>query len=218
VCGTTHIGRVRANNQDIFCALELTSPPSQEGVRFSWDSQRHDQEACRCLPWGPRGSLLLVADGMGGGGPAGGEVASRLAVTSTLEAIDRIWNPDGQIIGTAAATAATFAERLRESFVEAHARIQAYAAERPWLHGMGTTATAAGILDRAVVFSHVGGSRAYLTARPAARTYYSRSDLGTGHGRHGDDDPGSGPDEPQAKSPTTGVGHHARPFNSGLAL
>jgi len=118
------------------------------------------------------------------GAPAGGEVASRLAVTSILEAIDRIWNPDGQIIGTAAATAATFAERLRDSFVEAHARIQAYAAERPWLHGMGTTATALASraarwssltsATRAHTYCETSSSYRLLEIRPGYRTWSTR--------------------------------------------
>ena len=154
VWGTTHTGRLRADNQDTFLALELASPPSQESVRLGPDSDVRAQEAYRRLPLGPRGALLVVADGMGGA--AGGEIASRLAVTSVVEAIERIWRED------AASAPTEFAERLRDAFIEAHARIQAYAAERPWLQGMGTTMTAAGVLGSSVAFAQVGDSRAYL--------------------------------------------------------
>ena len=154
VWGATHIGRLRIDNQDTFLALELVSPPSQESVRLGPDSDVRAQEAYRRLPLGPRGALLVVADGMGGA--AGGEIASRLAVTSVVEAIERIWRED------TASTPTEFAERLRDAFIEAHARIQAYAAERPWLQGMGTTMTAAGVLGGSVAFAQVGDSRAYL--------------------------------------------------------
>jgi len=154
VWGMTHVGQVRANNQDCFCAVELPSPPSEEGVRLSWDSETSDREESRRLPLGPRGALLLVADGMGG--VAGGEVASRLAATSVIEAMNRIWHGAGED------PPARFADRLRDSVVEAHARILAYAAERPWLRGMGTTLTVAGVLEHSVVFAHTGDSRAYM--------------------------------------------------------
>lgn len=154
VWGMTHTGRVRNNNQDYFSAFELAVPPSAESPHLDPSSEIEEQEAYRRFTLGPRGALLLVADGMGGA--AGGEVASRLAVTSVLEALERIWQ------GADRDGVPEFAERLKDAFIEAHARIQAYAMERPWLRGMGTTMTAAGILNGAAVFAHVGDSRAYL--------------------------------------------------------
>ena len=154
VWGMTHTGRLRPENQDSFLALELASPPSSESVRLGPDSDIGGQQEYKRLPLGPRGALLLVADGMGGA--AGGEVASRLAITSVGEAVERIWR------GASDSTPVEFAERLKDAFVEAHARIHAYSDERPWLRGMGTTITAAGVLDHSVVFAQVGDSRAYL--------------------------------------------------------
>ncbi len=154
VWGVTHTGRIRAENQDSFFALELASPPSPDSSRIGPRSEIEEGDQSRCLPLGPRGALLLVADGMGGA--AGGEIASRLAITSVVEAIERIWRGGG------ATAHVELAEKLRDSFVEAHARIQAYAEQRPWLRGMGTTLTAAGVLRSTIVFAHVGDSRAYL--------------------------------------------------------
>src|ERR1017187_7533839 len=51
---------------------------------------------------------------------------------------------------------------LLEAFARAHERIQAYAAEHPELHGMGTTCTALVIRERQLYFAHVGDSRLYL--------------------------------------------------------
>ncbi len=154
VWGMTDTGQLRSENQDAFFALELASPPSEKSVRMGPDSDIRDGEVHRHVPLGPRGALLLVADGMGGA--AGGEVASQLAVTAVREAVERIWRSDSK------ATVPEFAERIRDAVVEAHARVHAYAAERPWLRGMGTTMTAAGVLDNAVVFAQVGDSRAYV--------------------------------------------------------
>ncbi len=149
----THTGQRRTDNQDSFFALELPASAPEGSVGFGPESDIQAQEDHRRIHLGPRGALLIVADGMGGA--AGGELASRLAVTSVVEALERTWR------GAEEATE-EFAERLRDSIVEAHARIRAYARDRPWFEGMGTTVTAAGVLGRSVAFAQVGDSRAYL--------------------------------------------------------
>jgi protein phosphatase len=154
VWGVTDIGRIRTGNQDTFLALELTAAAGEEGTRlFPSGADGFQSDAVR-LALGQRGALLLVADGMGGA--AGGDVASRLAVDAVAESmgrggpVERNGNLD------------EFSVRLRDSVVEAHARIQAYAAQRPWLQGMGTTVTAAGVFGGSIVVAQVGDSRAYL--------------------------------------------------------
>jgi PPM family protein phosphatase len=153
VWGVTDTGRMRTGNQDTFLALELT--PSGAVERFGPDSvTTTEPNGSRRLSLGPRGALLVVADGMGGA--AGGEIASRLAVESVAEAMEHTWaegsteDLDG------------FATGLRDAIVEAHARVQAYASDRPWLQGMGTTVTAVGVLDGSIAIAQVGDSRAYL--------------------------------------------------------
>jgi protein phosphatase len=154
VWGVTDTGRVRTGNQDTFLALELTAGPGDSGARLAPPGGNGSQNDVVRLPLGPRGALLLVADGMGGA--AGGDVASRLAADAVAESMARgsPTEPNG--------TLDEFAVRLRDAVVEAHARIQAYAAERPWLQGMGTTITVAGVFGGTIVVAQVGDSRAYL--------------------------------------------------------
>jgi protein phosphatase len=94
-----------------------------------------------------KGRLAIVADGMGG--QEGGQDASRIAV----EAIQKAYSetPDGDPRAL-----------LQAAFQSAHQSIQKYAAEHPWLTGMGTTATAIALVGRELYYSHVGDSRLYL--------------------------------------------------------
>jgi serine/threonine protein phosphatase PrpC len=96
---------------------------------------------------GSKGRLAVIADGMGG--YEGGQEASRLAVETVREVYADVVRDDPHAA-------------LLEAFARAHERIQAYAAEHPELHGMGTTCTALVIRDRQLFFAHVGDSRLYL--------------------------------------------------------
>jgi len=97
-----------------------------------------------------KGSLVLVADGMGG--HAGGEVASRLAANVVQEAYARDTDPDVTVSLTRAMEAANFA-------------IWDRAQNEPELQGMGTTCTAVVIRGDEATFAHVGDSRAYLVRK-----------------------------------------------------
>ena len=102
---------------------------------------------------GERGVLLLVADGMGGGA---GAVASRLATTWIHDLLVAAWSAE------LAHTSDRFAALLASAITQASVRIHRQASEDPALHGMGTTATAVGLIDRHLYLAHVGDSRAYL--------------------------------------------------------
>ena len=154
VWGLSDTGRVRTGNQDTFLALELTSAPGEPGARFEPPSGNGTYNDAVRLPLGHRGALLVVADGMGGA--PGGDVASRLAVDALAESLGRGGPAERN------GSLDDFSVRLRDAVVEGHARIQAYAAERPWLQGMGTTVTAAGVFGGSIVVAQVGDSRAYL--------------------------------------------------------
>lgn len=146
VFGKTDVGRVRGHNEDRFLVADLTrrlptlTPEVTDHVV------------------GPMGSLLLVADGMGGA--VAGEVASEMTAEAVyshlLESTER--PPKAQ----------RFAADLRASLEAANARIHAYAAAHPEYAGMGSTATVAGILGADVYVAQVGDSRAYLVRQGVA--------------------------------------------------
>jgi PPM family protein phosphatase len=89
--------------------------------------------------------LYLVADGMGGA--AGGEVASRLAV-SAIEQVVR-------------STSERTLEVLIGAFEQASRRVHEAAVIEPSLQGMGTTVVAALEAGAELLFASVGDSRAY---------------------------------------------------------
>jgi len=105
-----------------------------------WVTPHHEDAAHH------RGSLALVADGMGG--HAAGEVASALAA----DVIRRLYyDLDGAI-----------PQVLANAFTAANRAILEYAAEHPECRGMGTTCTALAIVGSHLYFAHVGDSRLYL--------------------------------------------------------
>ena len=137
VFGKTDPGRVRTHNEDRFLVADL----SRENVILSPDLQDHEL--------GKRGSLLLVADGMGGA--AAGEVASEMAASAIYT----------HLIASAAG-GRRFALALKQAVERANEEIRAHVASHPELEGMGTTATAAGLVDDEVYVAQVGDSRAYV--------------------------------------------------------
>jgi protein phosphatase len=94
-----------------------------------------------------KGRLAIVADGMGG--YEGGQEASRLAV-ETLVAVYRDFSGDDPKAA------------LIEGLQTAHEQIRQYSFDHPELRGMGTTCTAAAIVQDALYYVHVGDTRLYL--------------------------------------------------------
>ncbi len=97
--------------------------------------------------------LFIVADGMGG--HAAGEVASRIAVDTTLASMRARSRP---------ARARDEAELLLQAVHDANAAVVREASERG-THGMGTTLSAVCLRKRAAVIVNVGDSRVYLVSR-----------------------------------------------------
>ncbi len=116
--GGTHPGRVRSLNQDYFYAGAVPG----------------------------RGYLAVVADGMGG--HTAGEVASRSAVETMVDALKR--------------SRAQSPVALARAAQAANVEVYNYALENPQNKGMGTTLTAVLIDDQVGLVGHVGDSRAYL--------------------------------------------------------
>jgi PPM family protein phosphatase len=124
-----------SNQTDIGCVRQ-----NNEDSFGYWEPE-DDQQFLR------KGRLAVVADGMGG--YEGGQEASRLAV-ETLVAVYRDFpGNDPQ-------------QALVEALQTAHEHIRQYSIEHPELRGMGTTCTAAAIVQDALYYVHVGDTRLYL--------------------------------------------------------
>jgi protein phosphatase len=149
VFGKTDVGRTREHNEDAFAIAELTS----NDTTLQPDVRTH--------VLGERGTLFMVADGMGGA--AAGEVASSMAVDVVLKELDQRWR------SAPSADADTFAAALKAATEEANRRIHRYAVEHPENRGMGTTATIAGLLGDTLYVCQVGDSRGYLVRDGVAR-------------------------------------------------
>ena len=142
VVGRSDRGRARDHNEDCFLVADLSRGPVTPG------------EAPGAHDVSERGSLFVVADGMGGA--AAGELASEMATRRIYEHLARTWAADHQ------RSAQRFASRLKEAVDAANADINAHARAHPELRGMGTTATTAGVLGEHLYLTQVGDSRAYL--------------------------------------------------------
>jgi len=149
VSGLTHPGKVRARNEDHFIVTRIgrfletvitSLPPGEVPERA--------EEA---------GYAMIVADGMGG--HAGGELASRMAISGLLKLAlampDWIFRLDGTV-----ATDAT--RRSKRRFRDLHTLLIEHGKQDQAFRGMGTTLTAARTMGRHLQIVHVGDSRAYL--------------------------------------------------------
>jgi len=134
-------GRTRDHNEDCFLITDLSA--------LGRDLAQGGPHRV-----GERGSVFLVADGMGGA--AAGELASSMAGGFIVQYLTEHWNQDG------AKSPERFAEHLRTAVEQANEQLHSYGKEHPDVRGMGTTATVAGILDGALYLAQVGDSRGYL--------------------------------------------------------
>lgn len=145
----SHMGYARPNNEDVYVLAQV-------------------DRALRILESNmPVGALreveaeivhaMLVADGVGG--MAGGEIASRMAVTTLINlALD---TPDWVML-PGQAEGRRILDRMTERFRHIDQLLRAEGASKPELAGMGTTMTLAGVVGRELLIGHVGDSRAYL--------------------------------------------------------
>jgi serine/threonine protein phosphatase PrpC len=149
VFGRTDVGRTRDHNEDAFAVADLTA----NRATLHPDVRTHIS--------GERGTLFMVADGMGGA--AAGEIASAMAIDVVLRELERLW------IAAPRHDAAAFAQALKRATAVANAEINAFATHHPEYRGMGTTATIAGLLGDTLYLAQVGDSRAYLIREGVAR-------------------------------------------------
>ena len=149
VFGRTDVGRTREHNEDAFVVADLTTGNATL------------QPEVRSHVVGPRGTLFMVADGMGGA--AAGEIASAMAVEVVVRDLLMRWT------ASPSTDAGQFMAAIRAATEHANARIHRYASEHREYRGMGTTATVAGILGDTLYMAQVGDSRAYLVREGTAR-------------------------------------------------
>jgi protein phosphatase len=142
VFGMSDIGRVRKNNEDNFVVCNLTT--GEVGLT----------PPLRSHTLGNRGSLFMVADGMGG--EASGEVASQICALTVPKRLYESLKSLGQV------SEAKFVFLLRESIEYANRIIHQKAQSNPIYRGMGTTATVAALFGHYLFVAQVGDSRAYL--------------------------------------------------------
>jgi len=123
----TDVGQIREHNEDNFLVADLTR------------KARGLLEANRSLAIGPHGALFAVCDGMGGA--AAGEIASQLAVDILYERM-----VEG-LDGAPPLTRDDLARRLVRAIEAAGLRIFQEAKVDRTRRGMGTTVTAAALVD-----------------------------------------------------------------------
>lgn len=139
VFGLTDVGIVREANEDSYLVADLSRHLSD----LTNDLRSH--------ALGAGGTVFLVCDGMGGA--LAGEVASKMAVETILEIMEREPFPDDrdQLVRRMDAAIKEASERI---FITSRRDIQK--------RGMGTTITLASMIDERLYVGQVGDSRCYL--------------------------------------------------------
>ena len=145
----SHVGRVRATNQDHFLVA------------------RFDRQMSALLTNLPEGYIperyadagygLLVADGMGG--QAGGEVASRTAISAL---VDLALRTHDWIMRIDEDSAREVLARMDQRIQQVEQTLIDMARTDATLSGMGTTMTLACSIGADLFITHLGDSRAYL--------------------------------------------------------
>jgi len=148
----THVGRIRAGNEDNFLVLDLSTSRACTGS----DGDVTPAEMCR-FEVGERGLVLIVSDGMGGA--LAGDVASRMAVETVR---DMLVGGEGEEAETICEPGTPLVECLRNATDYANFAIHRRSHEDPRCSGMGATLTAAAVTRDGLSLLQVGDSRAYV--------------------------------------------------------
>ncbi len=146
----SHQGLVRENNEDSFLVMKFGRSLENVMTNLVGDEFEHN--------YSMSGYGMLVADGMGG--MAGGEVASRLALSKLIELI--VDTSDWTLALQRQRDVVTVLERMSERFFQIDDILRKEADRDYTLQGMGTTLTVVGALGSNLIIGHVGDSRAYL--------------------------------------------------------
>lgn len=134
----THKGLVREGNEDNFIVTENIS-------NADWILPKEDYNNP------PQGSLLAVADGMGG--LNAGEVASKAAVEAIREYFSKLPSPAGN--------ETKILTLIKNAILQAHRAVLKTAGKDPQLQDMGTTLIVGWLIDGKAYISWSGDSRCY---------------------------------------------------------
>lgn len=143
LAASTDVGLVRKNNEDDFTVCPDLSAPN-------WSIN----ETPEYIPLGEYGTLLVVADGMGGANA--GEVASSI----TISTIQEVFTPDK--IAEVLKDKSRIASFLTDVVKTANKNIVKHSKEDCSTKGMGTTIVLAWILDTRAYVAWCGDSRCYV--------------------------------------------------------
>lgn len=151
--GMTNVGRVRTGNEDAYLIATL---------RRSMVVHDASPEAAHgWFPGGSAGTLLVVADGMGGQG--GGDIASRTAVNTVANYLLNVmpWAGAPMEVTTNPSPVTDVPDQLSSALVVGDSTVRT-AGSRTATPDMGTTLTMAFVLWPVLYVAHVGDSRCYL--------------------------------------------------------
>ncbi|MFM8336379.1 MAG: PP2C family protein-serine/threonine phosphatase [Opitutaceae bacterium] len=139
--GLTHVGRVRANNEDVFLALAVDG----HEVRYLGKTGR--------ASLGASDFVFAVSDGMGGA--KSGEFASRITVDRVTRLFPRAFRLSATGMGMG------FADVLGELITEIHDDLIRLGRSYEECAGMGATLSLAWVTPEWLYFAHLGDSRIY---------------------------------------------------------
>lgn len=142
IFGSTDVGQVRDHNEDNFVVCK-------DVAANEWSYKREER-----FELGELGTVLFVADGMGG--TNAGEVASEIAATSVQTEFEGLNGLPGK------GSDSDIMKFLKDVIKNAHNNIVNQSLENPTYAGMGTTAVIAWVLRDAVFVAWSGDSRMYI--------------------------------------------------------
>lgn len=140
----TNVGCIRKNNEDNFIVCQ----------NLTKDDWFMPQEGAEPFVLGEKGSIMVVADGMGG--MNAGEVASDIAVKTVKE----FFAPD-KLSDEIVNKPENRCQYLKQVIVEADNRIKAKSKSDPETEGMGTTIVISWAIGQETHIAWCGDSRAY---------------------------------------------------------